>query len=777
MRSVILLALLMFSSIVYGAISITTPPGALPDGSAFPANSYNFTFTGTTDAPPLTWQLKLGDVLPTGLTLSSSGNITGTPDISTAGKTFTFHVQVANANSEVAEAQFSITITRLPVDVMLVLDNSASMECCYDKTPPDPTCVSCATATNSRMARLKVAVDKFFTLGTAGMKPYFHTSNADPQFNDRFGAVIFCGGLDASHSSYAGNTPTTLNTFIQMLTTCGGTCIGGGLLSGISNMKSQSATNHNKSLILFTDGEQNYNPMLKDAGGAPVKYEAGDLPIHPYDPKAPNPPYGSCMPFPATTPVFDNNFRNTDPAIKVSTIGFELPAGPGNQLLADLADPINGAGGTTNISGGMGAGFDDFGTFFTNAFAELLSGSSPQIVREKYGVTASGTNRISFFVNDTVTKVSFILSGNTGAGDTLQFRVMKDSADVTRLGTMIHRNSYNLWNLDIPFKPSEGVPHNFKVGGEWVLQTTQVPNIRYVATCIVDDHLLDYKCSFGGSSAHVVGSPIPLKVTLTWKNKPLKDSARVMVLVQRTTDDGGTQLALLPVPQQLKTLLESTTVDPGYNNLGELKHYTLLQTEQKYRQTLTPTVDTVVLTNNGDGSWSGSYDPKVTGVYKFTYLIDGKDSMIGTFQRSVVRSSVVSLSHFDLSPGNIKLEEVNENGQLTGYKITLIIKDSSGLLKGPAFGSSLGLQSNTGKFGPVTDNLDGSYTFVLTLDNNDKNPNIDITVGGKHYYSGPVNSLGSSGGGGASLFGHWWFWLILLLILILIILALRKKKP
>jgi len=781
----ILFVLLTYCPFSFGAITITTPAGALLDGSAYPPLTYSSQFNATGDLTGIHWQLKAGfGVLPPGLTFDGvNGIIGGTPDISGAGKTYTFTVQVTNSAFEEDDKIYSISIIRLPIDLMLVLDNSLSMNCCYNHTPPDPTCVSCAIALDSRMARLKVAVDKFFTLGTSGMNPYFHTSNPTAIYNDNFGAVIFSGTLDPSHSNYVNTTVAVnaLNTYIGALTTASGTCIGGGLLTGINSMKSQTSANHNKSLILFTDGEQNFNPMLKDLG-APVKYEAGALPNHPYDPSAPNPPYGDCMTFPASTPTFDNSFRTTDPAIKINTIGFEVPAGPGNQLLADLADPVNGAGGITNISGSMGTGFDDFTTFFTNAFVELLSGSSPQIVKDVTGTTKAGTNTVSFVVNDTVKKISFMLSGNAHTGDTLQFRVKKNNVDVTRLGIMIHKDSYNLWTIDFPLYKTETQPADVRPGGEWVLETTTVPGIKYLATCIVDDHLLNYKCSFGGTSAHTVGTPIPLSVSLSYRGQPVKDSATtVVVLVERTSTDGGTELAQLPVPQQMNTLLtkRSTTgneaVDPGYNNLGQLKHYTLLQTEPKYAQALTPVVDSVILKSNGDGTYTGNYTPKVTGPYKFTFLIDGKDSAIGEFHRTSVKSSVVRLSHFDLSPENFKVVEVKTNGKLTGYTFNIIVKDSSGLLLGPAFGNVFDLHSSSGKFGAVTDNLDGSYSVTLTGLDAETDPQISIAVDGKNFYTGKVSTLGNSAS--STLFGHWWFWLLLVLILILIIWGLRKKKP
>ncbi len=768
-------------------IHISTPSGALPDGSAYPSLAYSYSFTATGDLSGQAWQIvpAVGEHLPMGLNFNSStGTISGTPDISTAGQTFTIHVQVTNTNdinngnAPDPGTLFTIHIARLPVDVMLVLDNSASMGCCYNQNPYDVTCETCASASDTRLKKLQAAVDKFITLGTAGATPYFHLSNANPDYNDRFGAVVFCGSLDNSHNTYVSTLTNlnALNTYIGGLSTCGGTCIGGAVEGAVSSMTSQTSPNRTRSLLLFTDGEQNYNPMMTTT--APLTFVSPDAGINPYDPSHPNPPYGSCASLPGTLPVFDQNFKNGTPGITISTIGFELPPGPGNTLLAALADPANGAGGTTNITGTGAAGIDDFTTFFTNSFVQLLNGSSPQLVGELKGNTVNGVNSWPFIVNDSVKKVSFIITcESAGTGRTFPFRVYKDSVDVTNYGTTTTRNGFALWNMDFPAYIVEGP--SITAGGRWTIQS-QVPQvIEYSATCVVDDHGLSYKCSTGGTSMFTVGSAIPLTVRLSNRGGRMRSAhpAKIVVLIQHNTGDGGTTLAQLPVSKEI--IGQQTVVDPGYNNLGQLKHFSLLQTSAEYRQALGPNVDSVELTLQGDSIYTGSYTPKVTGAYKFTFLIHGKDSTIGEFYRSQTQSGVANLAHFDLSSSNIKIVELKDSttGRLSGYTFTIIFKDSSGLLLGPAFNESILLSTNAGKFGRVVDNLDGSYTLTLTNIGSNTDPQIGIEVNGHTYYNGTVSGLGSgSGTTSPGIFHHWWFWLILLIILIAILLAAKKKK-
>ncbi len=793
LASMMLLLLFSSASFVFGqtTIHISTPAGALVDGSV--GTAYSTVLTATGDLNGIAWQIVSGYALPPPLTLGQTTGIIGgmseIPAISDAGQTYTFEVQVTNAHdagngiTPDPPLTFSIHIARLPVDVMLVLDNSASMGCCYNQNPIDVTCETCATATDTRLKKLQAAFDKFIALGTAGATPYFHFGGTDP---DRFGVTIFCGTVDNSHSTYV--TTLTglmgLDTYVQGLGTCGGTCTGGAVISAYQSMVSQTAKNHSMSLILFTDGEQNYNPMFTTTG-APVTF-APNATVNPYNPAAPDPPYGTWTgTVPSPAPTFDPTFKTTTPGITISTIGFELPAGPGNALLAALADPNAGAGGTTNITGtgamanNMGFNFDDFSSFFNNAFVTLLNGSSPQLVGELQGNTVAGSNNFAFTVNDSVKKVTFIVSGNQSTAKLLNFRVLKDSVDVTSYGTMTNKPGFNLWNIDFPLRAYGG--HAVTAGGHWVLQIGQTEaNIGYDATCVVDDHALNYKCSTGGTTLFVVGDAIPLSVRLKNRGGKMRSAAaaRVIVLVQHSSGDGGTALAQLPVAKEI--IGQQAVVDPAYNNLGQIKHYTLLQTTPQYGQTLGPVVDTVTLTLVGDSIYTGSYTPKVTGPYKFTFLIHGKDSTIGDFYRSQTQSGVANLAHFDLAPGNIKIIDLKDSttGQLNGYNITIIFKDSSGLLLGPAFNEAIQLTTNAGKFGKVVDNLDGSYTLTLTDIGNNTDPQIGININGHTYYNGTVSQLGSgsgSGSGGGGIFSHWWFWLILLIILIAIILALRKK--
>ncbi|HEX4441896.1 MAG TPA: Ig-like domain repeat protein [Thermoanaerobaculia bacterium] len=86
----------------------------VPNGGALPAavvgTSYTTTLTAAGGKPPLTWVLAPGSVLPTGLTLSTGGVISGTPS---GSGSFTFSVKVSDSTAgtpQTATQTFQLTV-------------------------------------------------------------------------------------------------------------------------------------------------------------------------------------------------------------------------------------------------------------------------------------------------------------------------------------------------------------------------------------------------------------------------------------------------------------------------------------------------------------------------------------------------------------------------------------------------------------------------------------------------------------------------------------------
>ncbi len=104
-------------------LQVTT--ASLPDGQASVA--YSQTLTASGGATPYTWAITSGS-LPAGLSLSSSGVISGTP---TTANTYDFTVQVTDAYSNTAAKALSITIASAETVVTIGTGTSTS-ECPFD---------------------------------------------------------------------------------------------------------------------------------------------------------------------------------------------------------------------------------------------------------------------------------------------------------------------------------------------------------------------------------------------------------------------------------------------------------------------------------------------------------------------------------------------------------------------------------------------------------------------------------------------------------------------
>jgi hypothetical protein len=103
-------------TITVATLTVTTTSGSLPAGTintAYP----NTNLSASGGIPPYTWSLTGGTTLPAGLSLSASGQITGTP---TATGTTNFTVQVADSatpTAHTATANLSITVNAAPTCV------------------------------------------------------------------------------------------------------------------------------------------------------------------------------------------------------------------------------------------------------------------------------------------------------------------------------------------------------------------------------------------------------------------------------------------------------------------------------------------------------------------------------------------------------------------------------------------------------------------------------------------------------------------------------------
>ena len=114
----------MLTNIVgFTTLTVQPPPLSITTTSLSPGivnTVYSTTLAASGGTLPYTWSLASGS-LPSGLTLTSNGAITGTP---TAGGTSSFTVQVRDANSQTTNKVLSLTIASAPTIVTIWPSNA-----------------------------------------------------------------------------------------------------------------------------------------------------------------------------------------------------------------------------------------------------------------------------------------------------------------------------------------------------------------------------------------------------------------------------------------------------------------------------------------------------------------------------------------------------------------------------------------------------------------------------------------------------------------------------
>jgi hypothetical protein len=96
-------------TITVATLTVTTTSGSLPSGTVNTAYPNNVNLSATGGIPPYTW-LQTGGTLPPGLSLSSSGVISGTPTTAT-GSPFNFIVTVTDSATPAHTANANLSIT------------------------------------------------------------------------------------------------------------------------------------------------------------------------------------------------------------------------------------------------------------------------------------------------------------------------------------------------------------------------------------------------------------------------------------------------------------------------------------------------------------------------------------------------------------------------------------------------------------------------------------------------------------------------------------------
>jgi hypothetical protein len=459
---------------------------------------------------------------------------------------------------------------------ILTLDFSGSMSV--------SACPTCGNSTRADV--LKQAVELFVQLWSA--------MGAS---SDRLGVTYF--STNVNQFNLAGETLPLLSaaanqvvTDVNGQTPFGLTAIGGGLQRSIETLNAVDNVPLRR-VILFTDGMQNVNPMVRSAGNQLViENEAGRQ---------------NSNVTPTTPPIV----LGPSLGIAVDTIG--VGADPSFvALLNDIAGATGGHALQTT------APDNDLRQFFIEQLINALRGFSPQLVSYRHGTLSRSGRTEAFAIEKGARKL--VLKVSWKRGDSLDFAVMKDGVDVTSAGRVIKGDFYKIFVVDAGNRIKDS-------GGAWQVRIKGKAGAAYEAAAIVDTSKLKYQAVFDRQAR--VGSPLDLIVRLSGAGSRI---ARVTVTLLKPAKSVESILAGM----RARNLRE---FEPGMS-ISDRKLLSISQ-DAKAAAALKPIKQTLTLRGNDKGEFRTRLNPTVPGVYTATVTIDGEGDKLGKFSRTITATTVV----------------------------------------------------------------------------------------------------------------------------------------
>jgi hypothetical protein len=629
---------------------------------------------------------------------------------------------------------------RDPIDVVLVLDKSGSMG--------DPACSGC----ESKMVVLQDAAELF-------IQTWQMLSDAD----DRIAAVFFYSSIDTFSAS--GDQLVTLTgsgddviSYIRSKTHGGSTAMGGGAQTAINLLTDVSRS---RSLIIFTDGMQNRDPMIELNGGV---YEIR------------NTGRSSSGVSPTVPPTQLNDALD----ITVNTIGVGVTVA----YEAELSAISDGTGGlhksTTNADA-------DLRRFYIEQLVDTLRDASPQLIDYRYPrVGGDRTDAQSFGINVGAKKVVLSISWDRRDTERLSVAVFKDGKNITKLAKETRRgNFYEVISFDTsPHQKATATYSTLSSDGEWEVRVEGPGNIDYEMAALADHSVLDYNFETTPGLLQA-GDTTVLAGEVQLNGLPYGDDVSVRVEIGIPQQSLATVLAMTPTPSGIKPKDGETLAE------AKLRH--LLLHSAKFRDRISKRRTSKTLTRTAAGRFSAPFsETSVAGTYKLSFLLEGSGPRTGEFVRREERFFVVTPGPFAKGSSAIQTIDVKTVDGKTTTTMRIRPQDIHGNYLGADQKEDVSaIILGTGDTAVVTDIGDGWYELVLT--SSEIKPDIQVSIDDDVVATGkaheidvnerpPIVTERPPGEDAAtSLVDRLcWLWLLLVIILlvvvVLLIIRLAKRR-
>lgn len=607
-----------------------------------------------------------------------------------------------------APALVAQSLGRNQFDVTLVLDKSGSMA----DLPPG------ANTGASKADILKAAIKAFVSTWGQMDQP---EPTGEQWPNDRIGLDFFNQGPlpqtfpvgDPPANFFvkrgAGTNWDSIVNGIDVLSPGGSTSIGGGINDAMAKWKADPQ--NDLSVILVTDGKQNTSPLIQATGSG----------------------------FLGLTPVAGLPQELRKRFIPIHTIAFGQPTGVDLDLLTNVSFETSGASFLTVSDQGM---FDTFAMLLV----AILKGNTAGLALQQ-DATMTGTGpapTLPLLVDPSAKRAVFLLQWGPEHRFALDMDVYRPGVDPNAGGlpavqksgekqaqatiktfdmvTSRDRNDVGTWHVRVKrdkSAPSENIPYTLNV-------------------LFVEKHL-DYRLAF--DHVHTAtGDNIGIQAVVAWDGKPLPGlpAGAIRVRIQRP-------------PEGLGTILHQSPRDPGTGNtvtptgdiLTPLERKVALISDARLLTRILPRdVDTIVLTDQGNGVYGGSFaGTSVPGSYGFEVTLDWDDLRTGHLHRQERMEQSVKILP-DFASSTVKLTRDANNNVL----IAVTPRDRFGNYMGPGYASLVkaALRSE-GRITPVPadTNQTGTYVFTVAGVPPGTTPIVDITVDGVPFTRSPRETGGT----------------------------------
>ena len=593
---------------------------------------------------------------------------------------------ITPAADAVAPALDAIFRGRLPLDVVLVLDKSGSM----NDLPPDAG--SGGLDPMPKVVLLKAAVGAFIANWEQLDAP---TMDGGDWSGDRIGVVFFDSaaapqmipGADAPANFFvrrsAGWNPVI--TDVNSLTPSGSTSIGGGINAGMQQWVADPK--NDATFVVVTDGMQNTAPLIAPTGSGVL----------------------------GLAPVAGLPQELSKRFIPILTIGFGTPAVVDEDLIRNIAFETAGRS-------FIGVNATTLFNTFALTLVSILKGNTASLATARHETLAGAGPGLlrKVIVDKSVRRVVFSLQWAPPLESALELEVFPPGASSPATPASSRSlGQTTIQTFDIP--PDH--PGIWSVRAKRSRKGDTKADVPYTLNVFFLERKLDYRLSVSPARARS-GDRVTLRAEVSYGGKPLTGlrAGALRVRVLRPKEALGTILHELAGPSK-RGAPSGDVKTPYESKVAALPRSVLARI-------LPSEAEMVTLKEEKRGFYAATLAPSsIPGSYAFEAVLDWDDPRTGQIHREERIEQLVSVK-----PSSAKTEiQTTRSADRKSVRIAVIPRDPFGNALGPGYESrvSARLLTGTGKLsGPVDARVNGTYVFTIEDVSAKETPSVEITVDG-----------------------------------------------